>query len=155
MKNTAKILLVSAAALSLAACSSEPQEPVEQIIVREASSPDQAITTAGTITDLADLAASGKAAFAACAACHSVQPDGASGVGPNLYGVVGRAAGSLGGYVYSDALVTSGLTWDEAALDGYIANPSAAVPGTNMVAGAEVDVGRREAIIAYLTSLAE
>jgi cytochrome c len=155
MKNTAKILLVSAAALSLAACSSEPQEPVEQIIVREAGAAELAVTPAGASTDLAGLAASGKAAFAACAACHSVQPDGASGVGPNLYGVVGRAAGSLGGYAYSDALANWGLTWDEAALDGYIANPSAAVPGTNMVAGAEADVGRREAIIAYLASLAE
>jgi len=155
MKIVAHALLASAAALGLAACSSEPQEPVEQIIVREAGTAEPAVTAAGASTDLAGLAASGKAAFAACAACHSVQPDGASGVGPNLYGVVGRAAGSLGGFVYSDALASSSLTWDEAALDGYIANPSAAMPGTNMVAGAEADVGRRKAIIAYLTSLAE
>ena len=56
----------------------------------------------------------GKAAFAACAACHSVQPGGASGIGPNLHGVVGRAAGTAPGFAYSDAMKTSGITWSEA-----------------------------------------
>lgn len=76
----------------------------------------------------------GARAFQRCAACHALQatPDAAA---PSLRGVIGRRAGSLPGFAYSDALKAAGrrgLVWDAAALDRYIADPETAVPGTAM-----------------------
>ena len=50
-------------------------------------------------------------------------------LGPSLYGVVGRKAGSLEGFAYSESLKDSGVTWDEPTLDKWIANPGAVIPG--------------------------
>lgn len=141
-------LAMTSVVLFLTACGSEVEGPVEQIVVRQpGASASPAPVAAG------DRLAAGKAAFAACAACHSVEPGGTSNVGPNLHGVVGRAAGSLAGFSYSDAMAKSGLTWTESELDAFIANPSGKVPGTEMVTGQVTDAQRRAAIVAYLASL--
>ncbi|MDP3908561.1 cytochrome c family protein [Novosphingobium sp.] len=141
-------LAVIALALTLTACGSKVEDPVEQIVVRP---PGVAAVPAAPAAW--DLVAAGKAAFAVCTACHSAEPGGASGIGPNLHGVVGRGAGSVAGFSYSEAMAKSGLTWTESELDAFIANPSGKVPGTEMVAGQVADAQRRAAIIAYLASL--
>ncbi|MGF7146739.1 cytochrome c [Sphingomonas zeicaulis] len=93
-------------------------------------------------------------AFAACRACHVVQKGAKSGLGPNLYGVVGRPAASLPGFNYSPAMKSSKLTWDEATLDTYLAGPTKKVPGTRMPI-ATPDPAKRAAIIAYLKAAAK
>lgn len=154
MKHELSVLLVALSALALSSCGSESEEPVEQIIVRQpgATTP---ITAASDGVGAADLVATGKAAFAACVACHSADQGGSSGVGPNLNGVFGRTAGSLDGYSFSEALVAADFAWDNEGLDAFLANPSAKVPGTAMMTGAVQDDERRAAIIAYLASLSE
>lgn len=92
------------------------------------------------------------AAFAACAACHSVVPDQRR-MGPNLSGVAGRKAGSLQGYAYSPALKNSGLTWNAANLDRWIANPKATVAGNKMPYTGMQDAARRKQIVDYLMTL--
>lgn len=144
-----------ASLIMLTACGPDPApEPVEQIIVREPGATPAAPASATGKDTSTSLIAEGKAAFANCAACHTVDKDAANGAGPNLFGIVGKAAGQVAGFSYSDALKASGITWTAPNLDDYIADPSAKIPGTAMVAGAVPDPGKREAIIAYLESTA-
>ncbi|TRD11970.1 c-type cytochrome [Erythrobacter insulae] len=136
--------------IMLAACGGSAEQPVvEQIVVREPG--DAAPAVAAPV----DIVAAGEAAFAMCTGCHVAEAGEASMAGPNLYGVVGRGAGSLDDFAYSEALANSGITWDAAQLDRYLADPTGLVPGTIMVAGAVDDADRRAAIIAYLESLSE
>lgn len=86
-----------------------------------------------------------------CAACHSTA-SGRNGVGPSLAGVVSRRAGSMEGFASSPALRTSGIVWDTAQLDRYLAAPARAVPGTRMPL-AVPDATQRAAIIRYLATL--
>ena len=144
----------------LAACGADPAPgPVEQIIVREPGAAPVAVTTAVVADDPdareAVLAhqAEGKAAFANCSACHAVAKDAPNGAGPNLFRIVGKPAGQVAGFAYSDALKASGIIWTAAELDGYIADPVAKIPGTTMVAGAIADAAKRQAVIAYLESI--
>ena len=73
-------------------------------------------------------------------------------MGPSLYGVVGRKAGTVPGFAYSDSLKGSGITWNEKTLDQWITNPNAVVPGNNMGAifSGLADAGERAKIIAFL-----
>jgi len=77
-------------------------------------------------------AADAPAAFKACQTCHKIEA-GAKLMGPSLFGVVGRKAGSVADFGYSDAMKNSGITWDEDHLKAFIADPKAGVPGTKMV----------------------
>jgi cytochrome c len=74
-------------------------------------------------------------------------------VGPSLFGVVGRPAGTAPGYNYSEANKSSGKTWDDATLDTYLTNPKALVPGTKMVFPGLPDAADRANVIAYLDTL--
>lgn len=139
----------------LAACGADPAPgPVEQIIVREpGAAPVAVMPAAATGSDPAStLIADGKAAFANCSACHSLEKGAANGAGPNLFGIAGAAAGQVAGFAYSDALKASGIIWTAAELDSFIANPTAKIPGTTMVAGAIADPAKRQAVIAYIES---
>ena len=124
---------VATIALLLAGCGSEapePREAPETVRARLAAAPP---------------------AFAACLACHTVEK-GRSGSGPSLVGVFGRKAGALPGYPYSPALAASGLTWDAATLDRWLAAPVKLVPGTRMVMPV-TDPAARRALVGYLETL--
>ena len=82
---------------------------------------------------LAQDVAAGEASFRKCAPCHSIGPDAANKVGPELNGINGRKAGTVDGFNYSDANKGSGITWTEAVFKEYIKDPRAKVPGTKMV----------------------
>ncbi len=114
--------------------------------------PDTADTkVAETVVAAADA---GKVAFASCAICHNNVQGAAAKMGPNLYGVFGRKAGSASGFAYSSALKASGITWTETELNAFLTNPSAKVPGTKMGAGGISDATKRKAVIAYLKGTA-
>src|SRR5580692_3174174 len=76
--------------------------------------------------------ANGKTLFARCAICHKVTKDGGNGLGPNLFGVGGRKAGTVAGFAYSTAMKNSGITWTEDKLVAYIADPKGTVPSNKM-----------------------
>lgn len=78
-----------------------------------------------------DLAA-GEKAFKKCASCHSIQSGAKHKVGPNLWNIVGRGAGSADGYKFSGALTDLGAAWDFETLDAFLADPKGFAPGTKM-----------------------
>jgi cytochrome c len=87
-----------------------------------------------------------------CGLCHSSQA-GQNRVGPSLFGVVGRKAGTVASYNYSDAMKNSGLTWDDATLDSYLQGPRGKVPGTKMTFAGFPNESDRADVIAYLNTL--
>lgn len=91
----------------------------------------------------------GKKVFNKCKACHSLEA-GKNKIGPSLHGLIGRPSGSIEGFNYSDAMKNAGLTWDEATLDKYLADPKALVPGNKMVFVGVKKESQRADLIAYL-----
>ena len=87
-----------------------------------------------------------------CGVCHSPLA-GKNGVGPSLSGIVGRPAGTVAGFRYTEANKNSGLTWDVATLDRYLVAPRTVVPGTTMTYVGQKDDGKRRDLIAYLETL--
>jgi cytochrome c len=88
----------------------------------------------------------------ACRTCHSMKADD-NRLGPSLHGIVGRKAGSLGGYAYSESMKNAGFVWGEATLDHFIADPDAVVGGNKMKPfGGIASADERARLIAYLKS---
>ena len=107
------------------------------------------ILTAGGA--LAQSAESGERTFnQQCKSCHTVEKGGPSPLGPNLFGVIGRKAGSAAGFASSDAMKKSGITWDEASLADYLKDPKAKVPETKMVFAGLKRPAQLADVIAYL-----
>ena len=94
-------------------------------------------------------AAAGEKVFAVCKACHQVGDNAKNTVGPVLNRLIGRKAGSVEGYNYSDANKRSGNTWDEATFSEYIKDPKAKVPGTKMAFAGIKDEQKIKDLIAY------
>jgi len=87
-----------------------------------------------------------------CRTCHSWK-EGDNRLGPSLYGVIGRKAGTAPGFSYSAAVKSSGVTWDEASIDKFITNPDAFIPNNNMKRFTGVsDAGQRKKIVDFLKS---
>lgn len=89
------------------------------------------------------------ASFAQCKACHSMEA-GKNGIGPSLAGVFGDKAATVPGFEFSEPMKASGLTWNQANLDRFLADPRGVVPGTKMAFGGVKDAAKRQEIINYL-----
>jgi cytochrome c len=94
--------------------------------------------------------AAGEKVFALCKPCHQIGENAKNAVGPVLNGVVGRKAGTVPGYNYSEANKNSGITWDEATLREYLKDPKAKIPGTKMLFAGIKDEQKINDLIAYL-----
>jgi cytochrome c len=116
--------------------------------------PSQVQTPAATPTPEVAAAAPSTPppAFLTCRACHAVEA-GKNGIGPSMASVLGRKAGTAAGFSYSEAMKSSGLTWDAATLDRYLTRPSQVVPGTRMAFAGIPDPVKRKAVVDYLATL--
>jgi cytochrome c2 len=95
----------------------------------------------------------GAEVFKKCRACHDVGPDAKNKVGPVLNDIVGRKAGTIEGFAYSEANKTAGgkgLTWTEDVLLKYLENPLTFMQGTKMAFAGLKDVQDRKDLIAFL-----
>jgi len=89
----------------------------------------------------------GEEVYGRCLACHAL---GYDRVGPRHCGLFGRRAGSVPGFVYTDAMKKSNLVWNEKTLDRFLANPMKVVPGTAMTYEGVTDAKDRADLIGYL-----
>ena len=107
---------------------------------------------AGDVKAAADPA-TGEAIFnRTCQNCHSIHI-GVNKVGPSLYHVIGRKAGSVPGFEYSEAMKDSGQTWTPEELNVYLSNPRGTLHGVKMFfQGLNLESQRLD-VIAYLQSL--
>ncbi|MBG6120449.1 MULTISPECIES: c-type cytochrome [unclassified Sphingobium] len=106
-----------------------------------------------THTAYAQDAKTGQQVFARCSACHAVAPNKPSGMGPNLFGVVGRKAGSLSGFDFSLAMKSTGISWTPQTLDAFLTKPQGVVKGTKMAFFGLPSAKDRANVIAYLQSV--
>ena len=87
-----------------------------------------------------------------CAVCHTTNLSDPVRQGPPLVKIVGRPAGKIEGFHYSQGLANADFVWDEARLDAWLTNPQAVIPGVVM-AYRQGKPETRAAIIAYLKEL--
>jgi cytochrome c len=92
----------------------------------------------------------GRRIFGRCGFCHALDPDRRGMVGPTLHGVLGRKAGTLDGFKYSEAMRDAGLVWSEETLRRYITNPQDVVPDNRMVFPGIRNQKEVDDLVAYL-----
>jgi cytochrome c len=94
--------------------------------------------------------AAGKAVFARCQICHTLDAGGRNGAGPNLHGLFGRKAGSAAQFAYSAAMKNAGVVWNETTLRAYLRDPKRFMPGTRMAFPGIADERDIADLLAYL-----
>ena len=95
-------------------------------------------------------AAEGAKIFKKCAACHSITEGGANKIGPALWGVLGRPAGSVPGYKYSKAMAAHGKNWSFEEMNGFLTKPKDWIKGTKMSFAGLKKAKDRAAVILYM-----
>ena len=95
-------------------------------------------------------AAEGKKVFKKCAACHSIAENGANKIGPALWGVLGRKAGSLSDYKYSKAMAAYAKPWSFEEMNGFLIKPKDWIKGTKMSFAGLKNAKERAAVILFM-----
>ena len=112
----------------ISACSNSSQSETVSKVSTPASKPAENIVLTSKKAEISPLKRGAKV-FRYCKACHTLDEGGRHKVGPNLWGVYGRAAGTKEDFKYSKAIRASGVIWTEETLDAYITKPSALIKG--------------------------
>ena len=94
----------------------------------------------------------GEAVFAKCAACHTINSGGANGIGPNLFGALGKSHGHVPGFAYSAALKGVPGNWDFAGMDAWLTSPRKYAPGTKMSFAGLSNAEDRANLIVYMNA---
>ena len=151
------VLLAVIAAAAVSACATSPAAAPA---AKPAASAPAAPAAPAAKASAASAAAAGAAksttpppAFAICGACHGTTASAPPGLGPNLFGVVGRKTGSVADYDYSPAMKASGKVWTAEALQAFVLDPGKAVPGNKMDYDGAADASTAKAIAEYMTTL--
>ena len=154
------VVIIAASTFTLAACSKKTESDTAATTTSTAASGTEAPVASGApaaddvdtvdgakLTSFTGDATKGEAAFLQCKVCHQLAQNG---IGPQLHGVVGRKAGTIPDFNYSQANKKSGITWTPEKLFQFIERPQRVVPGTKMTFAGVSDAQKRADIIAYL-----
>lgn len=140
--------------LGLVACGSEPRDTEEVTVLTAATLGPEMVLTAGDYLAQAPYSEAdeeyGDRISMQCRACHTLERGGPNMIGPNLYGLFGRPAGTAPGFPYSRALAEADFVWTPRALDAWLAEPARFLPGNAMAYPALASPGDRAALIASL-----
>ena len=121
---------------------------VDQAVAASTETVEEKIDIAAFMT-MGDVAG-GKNVYKKCAACHSINKDGANKIGPTLYNVVGRQVGGVSNYKYSKALAEYKKTWTFDELNGFLIKPAKWIKGTKMAYAGLSSETDRASLIKYL-----
>ena len=94
----------------------------------------------------------GEKVFKKCSACHMIASGGKNMIGPNLWGVIGRTAGSVSDYKYSKAMVAYAKQWSFEEMNSYLIKPQAYVKGTKMAFAGLRKEKDRASVILFMNS---
>ena len=94
--------------------------------------------------------ADGEKVFKKCAACHSIAKGGGNKIGPALWGILGRQAGSVSDYKYSKAMAAHGKTWSFEEINSFLIKPKDWIKGTKMSFVGLKSKNDRVAVILYM-----
>ena len=92
----------------------------------------------------------GAKVFKKCAACHSIAEGGANKIGPALWGVIGRKAGSVPNYKYSKAMAAYSKNWSFEEMNGFLIKPKDWIKGTKMSFAGLKNAKDRASVILYM-----
>ena len=125
---------------------------VDAVIAVESTTSVETSSETGNIMAIfaSTNATEGAKIFKKCAACHSIAEGGANKIGPALWGVLGRAAGSIPDYKYSKAMIAYGKNWSFEEMNGFLTKPKDWIKGTKMSFAGLKNVKERAAIILYM-----
>ena len=129
-------------------------EGLESAVASTSSSPEMKVVEKvdiGQLLALGDLA-HGEKVFKKCSACHMIASGGKNMIGPNLWGVIGRTAGSATDYKYSKAMVAYAKQWNFEEMNSYLIKPQAYIRGTKMAFAGLRKEKDRASVILYLNS---
>jgi cytochrome c len=148
------LMLVTVVRLAAEDVFDREQAPVAGMAEETPAPVEAAVVEGPSFTELLATANLQKGAdsFRKCQACHIDDRSGATKIGPNLWGVVGRPTAHLEGFSYSKAMQEKGGTWTFDALDTFLTTPQGTVPGTKMSFAGIRNAAERANVIAYLNS---
>jgi cytochrome c len=132
-------------------------EGLESVVASTSSNPKMKVVEKvdiGQLLALGDLV-HGEKVFKKCSACHMIASDGKNMIGPNLWGVIGRTAGSISDYKYSKAMVAYAKQWSFEEMNSYLIKPQAYIKGTKMAFAGLRKEKDRASVILYLNSKSE
>ena len=124
---------------------SKATEPAKKVIEKNAAQTAQV-----SMSELDPMLKRGRIMWFKCRSCHELGVDKPHKVGPNLNGLIGSPAAAKEGFVYSNAMVNSGVVWDEDALDAFILKPTDYIQGTKMAFVGIKKESDRQALIKYI-----
>ncbi|MGD0864517.1 MAG: cytochrome c family protein [Rhizomicrobium sp.] len=115
---------------------------------------EEALPDFGTVLPTASVS-DGQQVAVRCQQCHNLDKGGPNNIGPNLWGIVGRARATHPGFDYSSAMMTSHEPWTYENLFRYLKSPATMVPGTKMSFAGLRSAQDRISLLAYLRTLAD
>ncbi len=153
-------ITMHASVLDVTPGTTEDDAPAEADTVAEAdqAAAEEAPRTAGVAEPDPELVAEGEKVFRKCQACHQVGEGAKNRVGPQLNSVLGRTAGSIDDFRYSNPMSAAGedgLAWTDETLAQYLADPRKYIKGTRMSFAGLRSQDEIDAVIAYLATFAE
>ena len=136
----------------------KPEKSAYQVASVDTDSATTAAETNSSVSETGNIialfastnSADGAVVFKKCAACHSIAEGGANKIGPALWGVLGRQAGSDSDYKYSKAMAAHGKVWSFEEMNGFLLKPKDCIKGTKMSFAGLKNEKDRAAVILYM-----